>query len=183
MTLPAPTYDLVLLLDPQAEEDVRTKLVADTRDAITAQGELLRHDEWGERALSYPIERKSTARYHLLQFHAGSAELLQGLDRTLHLADEVLRFRIIKLAPGVSAPPDMGSAPVAARPSEDAAEPSAPAAAAPAADPTPEAEAAPEPEPDAASEPEAEAAPEPDATPEPAAASETPAEATVGEGS
>jgi len=29
MTLPAPTYDLVVLLDPQAEEDVRAKLVAD----------------------------------------------------------------------------------------------------------------------------------------------------------
>jgi small subunit ribosomal protein S6 len=172
MTLPAPTYDLVLLLDPQAEDDVRAKLVADTRAAITAQGELLRHDEWGERALSYPIERRNTARYHLLQFHAGSAELLQGLDRTLHLADEVLRFRIIKLAPGVSAPPDMGAAP--ARPAEEAGEPSASAP-----DPAPEAEAAPEPapEPEAASEAEAASEPESEAAPEPQT------EAAVGESS
>jgi small subunit ribosomal protein S6 len=115
MTLPAPTYDLVLLLDPQADETVRTRLVTDTREAISAQGELLRHDEWGERALTYPIERRATARYHLLQFHAGGPELLGSLDRTLRLADEVLRFRIIKLAPGVPSAPDMSAAPAAPR--------------------------------------------------------------------
>ena len=70
MTLPAPTYDLVLLLDPQVEEDVRTKILADTRDAIAAAGEVVREDDWGERALAYPIERKTDAEYHLFQFHA-----------------------------------------------------------------------------------------------------------------
>lgn len=115
MTLPAPTYDLVLLLDPQADDATRAKLVADTRAAIEAQGELLRHDGWGERALAYPIDRKASAEYHLLQFHVATTELLNGLDRTLRLADEVLRFRIVKLAPGVAAPPDMAAGASAAR--------------------------------------------------------------------
>ena len=52
MTLPAPTYDLVLLLDLQTEPDARAKIVADARAAIETQGEFLRHDEWGERALA-----------------------------------------------------------------------------------------------------------------------------------
>jgi small subunit ribosomal protein S6 len=107
MTLPAPTYDLMLLLDPQAEETTRTKIVADTRAAIEAQGEFLRHDEWGNRALTYPIDKKSNAEYHLLQFHATAPELLSGLDRTLRIADGVIRFRIIKLAPGVPDAPDV----------------------------------------------------------------------------
>ena len=119
MTLPAPTYDLVLLLDPQADDATRAKLVADSRASIEAQGELLRHDEWGERALTYPIERKSSAQYHLLQFHVGDTQLLSGLDRTLRLADEVLRFRIIKLAPGVPAAPDMSSSAAGARRPDD----------------------------------------------------------------
>lgn len=110
MTLPAPTYDLVLLLDPQAEDAVRAKLVADARKTIESQGEFLRHDEWGNRVLTYPIDRKTHAEYHLLQFHAGSPELLSGLDRTLRIADDVLRFRIIKLAPGVPDAPDMNAA-------------------------------------------------------------------------
>jgi small subunit ribosomal protein S6 len=111
MTLPAPTYDLMLLLDPQAEETVRTKIVADARAAIESQGELLRHDEWGTRALTYPIEKKTNAEYHLLQFHAGAPELLNGLNRTLRITDDVIRFRIIKLAPGVPAAPDVHAAP------------------------------------------------------------------------
>ncbi len=54
-------------------EHARAKIVADARAAIEAQGELLRHDEWGERPLTYPIEKKTSAEYHLFQFHAGSA--------------------------------------------------------------------------------------------------------------
>jgi small subunit ribosomal protein S6 len=122
MTLPAPTYDLVLLLDPAADDATRAKLVADTRASIEAQGELLRHDEWGERALTYPIDKKTSARYHLLQFHVSATELLSSLDRTLRLADEVLRFRIIKLAPGVGAPPTDMTAGAAAAPPPAAAE-------------------------------------------------------------
>jgi small subunit ribosomal protein S6 len=120
MTLSAPTYDLVLLLDPQADDATRAKLVTDTRASISAQGELLRHDEWGERALTYPIERRTSARYHLMQFHVTETELLSSLDRTLRLADEVLRFRIIKLAPGVPSAPDMSAAPAATPRSESA---------------------------------------------------------------
>lgn len=107
MTLPAPTYDLILLLDAQAEEPVRAKIVADAREAIAAQGELLRHDEWGDRALAFPIDHKGDAEYHLLQFHAFTPELLRGLDRTLRITDGVVRFRIVKLKPGTPEAPDM----------------------------------------------------------------------------
>jgi small subunit ribosomal protein S6 len=115
MTLPAPTYDLVLLLDPQAEESLRAKILADTRATIEAHGELLRHDEWGERQLTYPIEKKTSAEYHLLQFHAGTVELLAELDRTLRITDGVMRFRLIKLRPGVPDAPDMRSSSTPAR--------------------------------------------------------------------
>jgi len=148
VTLPAPTYDLVLLLDLQAEDSVRAKIVADTRASIEAQGELLRHDDWGERALTYPIEKKANAEYHLLQFHAGAPELLAGLNRTLRITDGILRFRLIKLKPGVPDAPDMGSASAAsaapsaapAHRSEPEAQPESepdvpPAAAAPVAEP------------------------------------------------
>jgi small subunit ribosomal protein S6 len=118
MTLPAPTYDLVLLLDPQAEEETRAKIVADARAAIEAQGELLRHDQWGTRTLTYPIDRKAAAEYHLLQFHASAPELLAGLDRTLRITDDIMRFRIIKLKPGVPDAPDLLSVPSTERQAE-----------------------------------------------------------------
>jgi small subunit ribosomal protein S6 len=118
MTLPPPTYDLTLLLDPEAEEDVRAKIVADARAAIEARGELTRQDDWGKRSLTYPIDRKSAAEYHLLQFHAGTPELLHDLDRTLRITDGILRFRIIKLRPGVPDAPDMRAASAASTSTE-----------------------------------------------------------------
>jgi len=109
MSAAPPTYDLVLMLDPEAEEAARAKLVADARAAIESEGELVRHDEWGNRALAYPIGHRSVAEYHLMQFHASSAGLLSTLDRSLRIADEALRFRIVKLRPGTREAPDMRS--------------------------------------------------------------------------
>jgi small subunit ribosomal protein S6 len=124
MTLPPPTYDLVLLLDPEAEDATRAKIIADAKAAIEAQGEFLRHDEWGDRTLAYPIDRKAVAEYHLLQFHAGAPQLLDALTRTLRITDGIMRFRVVKLKPGV---PDAPSAPdstgTAAAPDATAAEP------------------------------------------------------------
>jgi small subunit ribosomal protein S6 len=100
------TYDLVLLLDIGAEERARAAILADVERAISADGELLRHDEWGERALAYPIRHRDRAEYHLFQFHPAKADLLRGLDRSLRIADPVIRFRIVKLAAGTPDPPD-----------------------------------------------------------------------------
>jgi small subunit ribosomal protein S6 len=115
MTLPATTYDLVLLLDPQVEQPLRAKIVEDASAAIAAKGELLRHDDWGERALTYQIDHKATADYHLLQFHASTADLIEELNRTLRITDGVLRFRINKLKPGTPDAPDMHSTATQAR--------------------------------------------------------------------
>jgi len=144
----------VLLLDLQAEEDARKKIVADARAAIEAQGELLHYDGWGERALTYPIDKKANAEYHLLQFHAGESALLDGLDRNLRITDGVMRFRIIKLAPGVGDAPAMSAAPSAvARTEPDPVE----------AQPEPQAASEPEAPPEAEAQPEVEAQPEPEA--------------------
>ncbi len=176
MTLPAPTYDLVLLLDTQAEESTRAKILDDARASIKARGELVRDDDWGERPLSYPIDRRKSAEYHLFQFHVSDKELLGGLDRTLRITDGVVRFRLIKLRPGVPDPPDMRSSAVPPRPGAPETATSAPtgdgAPTAPAGEP-----------PAAVAGPEAPAAPEAPATPEtaaPAPASDAPAaEATA----
>jgi small subunit ribosomal protein S6 len=160
MTLAAPTYDLVMLLDPQAESEARAKIVAETRTAIESKGELVRHDDWGERPLTYPIDKKTSAEYHLLQFHVGDNELLSGLDHTLRITDGLLRFRIIKLAPGVPDAPEMRSGAAPAR--TDAGE-SAPAEPAAAPEPVAAVEAVPEESPAAEAAAPVAAEPSPDA--------------------
>jgi small subunit ribosomal protein S6 len=176
MTLPAPTYDLVLMLDLQAGEPTRAKVVAGARTAIESQGQLLRHDEWGERTLAYQIDHKTSAEYHLLQFHA-TPELLSTLNRTLGITDEVIRFRIIKLAPGTPEAPEMPAQAGAAQRTQAAPAAEAEAAPVPEADEVAaEAEAAPAAEAEAAvptaetvaAEPTAEALATPAALSEPA---------------
>jgi small subunit ribosomal protein S6 len=140
MTLPAPTYDLVLLLDPQAEPDARAKIIDGARQAIAAKGEVVNDADWGDRALAYPIVRKKDAEYRLLQFKASTPELLDELDRTLRITDGVLRFRIVKLKPGTPAPPDLRSGAHAyARTASESASTAAAGTSQPtaAADPTP----------------------------------------------
>jgi small subunit ribosomal protein S6 len=106
----------MLLLDPQAEEAARAKIIADARAAIEARGELLRHDAWGDRPLAYPIRRRADAEYHLLQLHAATPQLLEELQRTLRIADGVLRFRLVKLKPGTPPAPAPGATAAAVAP-------------------------------------------------------------------
>jgi small subunit ribosomal protein S6 len=127
MAKEAPTYDLMLLLSADAEEDQRKKILADVESAISAAGgSIERDDDWGRRPLSYEIRHRADAEYRLLQFHAPPT-LIDELSHTLKITDGVLRFRVIKGRPGT--PPAPSSPPpvvVAAPGSTHASAPSAP---------------------------------------------------------
>ena len=99
-------YDLTLLLSLTADEDARAKILSDVDTAITsAGGTVEKTQHWGTRPMTYRIRHESEAEYHLLQF-AGPTSLLESLDHSLRIADEVLRFRIIKVLPGTPPVPD-----------------------------------------------------------------------------
>lgn len=105
MSADTKTYDLVLLLDPKAQEASRARVLAETRTAIESAGQLSRHDQWGLRPLAYPISKRTEAEYHLFQLQPGDVQLISQLDRSLRLSDEVLRFLISKVKPGTPEPP------------------------------------------------------------------------------
>jgi small subunit ribosomal protein S6 len=112
-----PIYDLILLLDLGAEDDRRAKIVADTRAAISAEGELLGDQAWGTRPLAYEIDHREAAEYHLLQF-SGPASLIAALEHNLRITDGVVRYRVIKLPAGST--PVVASAPPVASAAEPA---------------------------------------------------------------
>jgi small subunit ribosomal protein S6 len=104
MAAPAPTYDLMLLLDTAAPTEQRSKMLSDVETMISSGGTIVARHDWGVRPLAYEIRHKGDADYHLIQFH-GSADLLATLQRALRITDGVTRFRIIKLEPGTPPPP------------------------------------------------------------------------------
>ncbi|HWD63747.1 MAG TPA: 30S ribosomal protein S6 [Solirubrobacteraceae bacterium] len=119
-------YDLVLLLSLESDEDARGKILSDVESAITgAGGSVSRNQAWGRRPTAYPIRHQSEAEFHLVQF-SGPTSLLDSLSHSLGIADEVLRFRIIKVLPGTppapdSAPPVLVGSPSGTAESEPAA--------------------------------------------------------------
>lgn len=89
-------YEIMAILDPEAEEQT----VAGVVDRITKilsdrEGEVSNVDRWGRRKLAYEINRKSEGNYVLVVFKS-EPEALAELDRVLNLADEVIRFKIIR---------------------------------------------------------------------------------------
>ena len=106
-------YDLVLLLSTGADEEARAKIVADVEAMIeAADGTVALKQSWGQRPTTYRINHQTEADYHLLQF-TGSTSLLESLSHSLRIADDVLRFRIIKVVPGTPDAPE-GAPPILA---------------------------------------------------------------------
>jgi small subunit ribosomal protein S6 len=112
----APLYDLMLLLSTGASPEERAKVVADVESSISSGGGSIIHKaDWGTRALTFQINHQGDADYHLLQF-TGPTSILDTLNHSLRINDDVLRFRIIKAIPGATPPPAPGPAMTAGAP-------------------------------------------------------------------
>jgi small subunit ribosomal protein S6 len=98
------TYDLMLLVDPNAPEERRTAAVSEAESLINSGGTLLQSFDWGQRRMAYEIDHRPEAEYRLYQFEGDNA-LLDRLNQRLRILDGVLRFRIIRFKPGQPTPP------------------------------------------------------------------------------
>jgi len=185
-------YELILMLDPQAEDDAREKVAADAKSKLEGKGEIKHEANWGMRKMAYEIDKRGEADYRFYRF-TGPIELLDELNHSLRITDGVLRFRIFTVDEDspTTTPPDTEQ--IMRRDEEDRGrgrgrdrddrgprrpryEDSEPAAAAPADAPAevaePTAEAPAEPASEAAEPAPAEPATEP--APEPIAAADEP---------
>jgi small subunit ribosomal protein S6 len=87
----------LVLVDPEADEDTVGQAIDRVKGIISAQGgELSSVDTWGRRKLAHEIDRKTEGTYFVASFEADSPAALAELDRVLSLADEVLRFKIVR---------------------------------------------------------------------------------------
>ena len=65
-------YDLFVLLDPEAPEERRAAIVEQVKRQIDTGDASLKGDaDWGMRRLSYEIDHRREAQYHLFQFEGG----------------------------------------------------------------------------------------------------------------
>jgi small subunit ribosomal protein S6 len=90
-------YEILVLVDPEADEEAVSGVVDRVRGIISGQGgEVSSVDTWGRRKLAHEIDRKTEGTYFVASFQAETAAPLAELDRVLSLADEVMRFKIVR---------------------------------------------------------------------------------------
>jgi small subunit ribosomal protein S6 len=88
----------MLIVDPDAEEAVLTGVVDRVSGIITGGGgEVKKVDRWGRRRLTFEIDRRTEGQYVVIRFQA-EPEAVEQLERALHLADEVIRHKVVKRA-------------------------------------------------------------------------------------
>ncbi len=85
----------MLILPAEADESV----VSGALDRITkgigeAGGQLGNVDRWGRRRMAFEIDRQNEGYYVVAEFTA-EPEVIAELERSMHLADEVLRFKVV----------------------------------------------------------------------------------------
>ena len=90
-------YEVVIIYDPGLEEDAIRAAVDRSTDLIRGRGgNPGRVDRWGKRRLAYEIRHQREDYYVLLEANAEPAVMAE-LDRSLSLADDVLRHKVIRV--------------------------------------------------------------------------------------
>jgi small subunit ribosomal protein S6 len=104
-------YEVMIILDAGLEEEAtRAALDRATQLIQSRGGTVVSTDRWGRRRFAYELKHKWEGYYVVLRTEA-EPSVMTELDRSLFLADEVLRHKVIRLpddvataAPKVAAP-------------------------------------------------------------------------------
>jgi len=98
-------YETLFILHPDVPEAQLRETIDRTRKLIESMsGNVHEIHDWGLRELAYPIEKQTRGNYVLAQYEATS-DVVNELERTMKLSDEVLRFVSVRLPRLVPVPP------------------------------------------------------------------------------
>ena len=90
-------YETVFILTPVLSEDQTKEAVDFYRKTIKDLGGKITNEEhWGLKKLAYPIQKKSTGFYHVIQFECPSTSVKE-LDITYYRDERILRYLTVAL--------------------------------------------------------------------------------------
>ena len=86
-----------MILNPvMSEEEVRT-ITAKYRGMVTDTGvSIVNEEAWGMRQLAYPIQKKTTGIYHLVEF-TGPGDIVEQMEIQFKRDDVIMRQMITRL--------------------------------------------------------------------------------------
>ena len=90
-------YETVFILTPVLSEEQMKEAVAKFETILTNNGaELVFKNFWGMRKLAYPIQKKSTGFYQLIEYKA-EGSVIETLETELKRDERIIRFLTVKL--------------------------------------------------------------------------------------
>ena len=105
-------YEIMVILDAGLEEDAIRQSIDRATGLITSRGGTVgRVDRWGKRRFAYELHHRWEGYYVVIQA-ATEPAVVAELDRMLHLADEVIRHKVIRLPEGAARRASRPAAPV-----------------------------------------------------------------------
>ena len=90
-------YETVFILTPVLSDVQMKEAVEKFKGILVAEGaEIINEENWGMKKLAYPIEKKSTGFYQLLEFKA-EPTVVEKLELNFRRDERVIRYITVKL--------------------------------------------------------------------------------------
>lgn len=90
-------YETVFIMTPVLSDEQMKEAVEKYQKFLKSKGaEIVYEDNWGLRKLAYPIQKKSTGFYHLIEFKC-EAELIREWEVMFKRDEKILRFLTVVL--------------------------------------------------------------------------------------
>ena len=89
-------YELALVVNAKAEDDVRTATVEKAKEYIARYGGVVTEvEDWGKKRLAYEIQHMREAYYYFIQFEADATAPAE-IESHMRIMDNVLRYLVVK---------------------------------------------------------------------------------------
>ncbi len=90
-------YETVFIATPVLSESQMKEAVSKFKKVITDnKGKIIHEEAWGLKKLAYPIQKKSTGFYHLIEFRA-EPESIAKLETEYRRDERIIRFLTMKM--------------------------------------------------------------------------------------
>ena len=91
------SYETVFILTPVLSEDQAKEAVQKFEGELKTFGAKIKHSEnWGLKKMAYPIQKKSTGFYFLIEFE-GEGTVVASFELMMKRDERVLRFLTVKM--------------------------------------------------------------------------------------
>ncbi len=90
-------YETILIVTPGLAEGEAAKMVSEYVDYLkTNDAQIVHREDWGLKQLAYPIQKKTTGLYFLLEYKVDPS-VIQKFEVGLQRDESVMRFQTVKL--------------------------------------------------------------------------------------